>query len=194
MNGRPKTFDDHSIIEKAQRVFWKKGYASTSTDELLVAMGIGRGSFYLAFKDGKKELFLKTIRQFHNKGINKLKADINASDNAIEIIREFFNTITKSKTDRHLNGCFIGNTLVEMASQDEDIREEAIAILKELEQVFYKAILAGQKNGQLKTKTDARLLARQLITIWNGLNVTRRMYPSQTILKSLIEIQLQILI
>lgn len=193
MNGRPKTFDDHDIVKKAQRVFWKKGYASTSTDELLAAMGIGKGSFYLAFKDGKKELFLKTIRQFHNEGINKLKADIDASDEPIEMIRKFFNAMTKSNTSRHFNGCFIGNTLVEMASQDEDIREEAITILKELEQVFYKTILTAQKNGLLKTKTDARLLARQLITIWNGLNVTRRMYPSQPILKSLIKTQLEIL-
>jgi TetR/AcrR family transcriptional repressor of nem operon len=52
MTGRPKTFDERAVIERAQRVFWRRGYSAASTDELLAAMGIGKGSFYLAFPGG----------------------------------------------------------------------------------------------------------------------------------------------
>ena len=42
MTGRPKTFDEHDVIERAQRVFWQRGYGAASTEELLAAMGIGK--------------------------------------------------------------------------------------------------------------------------------------------------------
>ncbi|MBL0740822.1 TetR/AcrR family transcriptional regulator [Chryseolinea lacunae] len=193
MNGRPKTFREQDVLEKARRVFWAKGYASTSTEDLLEAMGIGRGSFYLAFKNGKRELFEKAMRQFHHESFNTLKQQLQDSDDPVERIREFFRGILKKGTDAHPLGCFIGNTLIEMASLDEDLKAEAATLLKELENLFYVTLQRLQKDGTLKTKTDAKLLARHLITLWNGLNVTRRMYANNAVMKPLIEMQLEIL-
>ena len=66
-------------------------------------------------------------------------------------------------------------------------------ILKEVEQLFCATIKRAKANGQLMTKKDPELLARHLITIWNGLNITRRMYPDNSKLRTLIEMQLEIL-
>ena len=54
MAGRPKIFDEQEVISKASQIFWEKGYEAASAEELLKAMGIGKGSFYLFFKGGKK--------------------------------------------------------------------------------------------------------------------------------------------
>ena len=48
---RPKEFDRDAAVERAMSVFWSKGYASTSTDDLLQAMQIGRQSMYDTFGD-----------------------------------------------------------------------------------------------------------------------------------------------
>jgi TetR/AcrR family transcriptional repressor of nem operon len=61
MRGRPAIYDNREILEKSQHVFWTKGYTATSLEDLLQAMGMGIGSFYNAFKGGKKELFRKAI-------------------------------------------------------------------------------------------------------------------------------------
>lgn len=45
------------IIAAARRVFAKKGYRSTTTDEIIAELGVGKGTLYRYFKD-KKELFL----------------------------------------------------------------------------------------------------------------------------------------
>jgi len=46
---RPREFDRDAALKRAMSVFWAKGYAGTSTDDLLEAMSIGRQSMYGAF-------------------------------------------------------------------------------------------------------------------------------------------------
>src|SRR5260370_22128135 len=60
---RPREFDREEALERATGVFWAKGYASTSTDDLLTAMGIGRQSLYNAFQD-KRALYLETLERY----------------------------------------------------------------------------------------------------------------------------------
>ncbi|WP_155737462.1 TetR/AcrR family transcriptional regulator, partial [Agrobacterium tumefaciens] len=57
---RPREFDRDAALEKALRVFWSKGFAATSTDDLREAMGIGRQSLYGAFGD-KRKLYLEAL-------------------------------------------------------------------------------------------------------------------------------------
>ena len=47
----------------APPVFWAKGFASTSTDDLLTAMGMGRQSLYNAFQD-KRALYLEALERY----------------------------------------------------------------------------------------------------------------------------------
>ena len=60
---RPREFDREVALERATCVFWAKGYASTSTEDLLAAMGIGRQSLYNAFVD-KRALYLEALERY----------------------------------------------------------------------------------------------------------------------------------
>ena len=44
-------------------VFWLKGYAATSTDDLLQAMKIGRQSMYDTFGD-KRRLYVEALERY----------------------------------------------------------------------------------------------------------------------------------
>jgi TetR/AcrR family transcriptional repressor of nem operon len=192
MRGRPTIYDDKDVIEKAQKVFWTKGFTATSLEDILAAMGIGSGSFYNAFKGGKKELFRKALLQ-RREAFNAFKEELNKSETPIELIKDFFRSIARADLPTHLRGCIIANTVVEMASLDEELENEAVTILKEVEEMYTATIKKAQKNGTLKNQTDAVILGRYLITLWNGLNVTRRMYPDNKILAKQIEMQLEII-
>lgn len=50
-----------SLLVEAARLFRRKGYAATGTNEILAAAGAPRGSFYHYFPDGKEELGAKAI-------------------------------------------------------------------------------------------------------------------------------------
>ncbi|HEV2728537.1 MAG TPA: TetR/AcrR family transcriptional regulator [Terriglobales bacterium] len=54
--GRPRSFDLDKALERAQQVFWRKGYEGTSLPDLTKAMRSNRPSLYAAF--GDKEALL----------------------------------------------------------------------------------------------------------------------------------------
>ncbi|RZK26271.1 MAG: TetR/AcrR family transcriptional regulator [Hymenobacter sp.] len=193
MTGRPKTFEEHEVIERAQRVFWQRGYSAASTEELLAAMGIGKGSFYLAFPGGKKELFQKTLQQFHRDSLRQLEQRVAASTQPVEVLKDYFYRIATAEPDAHEKGCYLANTVTEMAALDPELQHAAGQLLQQLEALFYTVIRQAQATGQLTNPTDAQLLAQHLLTMWNGLSVTRRIYPDNAQLRKLLDFQLAIL-
>jgi TetR/AcrR family transcriptional repressor of nem operon len=193
MRGRTKIFSDLEVIDKAIDVFWNKGYEAASTDELLSAMGIGKGSFYNSFPGGKRELFEKSLDQFNQTALAKLRQQLQNSADPLEEVRAFFRSISTDRKQNHMKGCFLGNTIAELALVETELKGKAVKLLKQLEAVFFEALEDAQKKGRLQTKEDSKVLARYLITVWNGVSITRRMYPNQTDLQSLIELQLSII-
>lgn len=47
---RPRKFQPEAVVEKAMEVFWEKGQAAATPQELGERMGLGRGSLYNTFE------------------------------------------------------------------------------------------------------------------------------------------------
>src|SRR3981189_399808 len=61
--GRPRGFDRDAALEAAMLLFWRKGFAATSMNDLCDAMGVRSPSLYAAF-GGKEELYLEAIAHY----------------------------------------------------------------------------------------------------------------------------------
>jgi AcrR family transcriptional regulator len=61
--GRPREFDEDEVLRAALRVFWEKGYESTSLSDLLAAMGLTKSSLYKAF-GSKEALFWRVVERY----------------------------------------------------------------------------------------------------------------------------------
>lgn len=61
--GRPREFDLDEALERALRVFWKRGYEGSSLTDLTRAMGITKPSMYAAFGN-KEQLFRKALERY----------------------------------------------------------------------------------------------------------------------------------
>src|SRR6202171_4541759 len=68
---RPQEFTRGGALRRADPVFWKKGFARTSTEDLVAAMGIGKQSLYDTFGD-KRRLFLEALRTYNSEGVASL--------------------------------------------------------------------------------------------------------------------------
>ena len=58
-----KQFDVDAALDRAMEGFWSRGYAASSTQDLLGRMGINRGSLYDTF-GSKRALFLAALRRY----------------------------------------------------------------------------------------------------------------------------------
>ncbi|WP_295996091.1 TetR/AcrR family transcriptional regulator [Rugamonas sp.] len=61
--GRKKLFSRESVLDKAIPVFWAKGYADTSLQDLELATGVNKSGLYSEFKD-KEDLFLASLSHY----------------------------------------------------------------------------------------------------------------------------------
>lgn len=193
MAGRPKIFDEQEVISKASQIFWEKGYEAASAEELLKAMGIGKGSFYLFFKGGKKELYEKSLHQFAANLLSRLRKEIAESENPFEYLKSFFLELSDSKNSDKAKGCFMGNALVEMAAKDQYTGKVIAKLLFELEKIFADVIQISKNKGIIKTDKSAGLLGSHLLNLWNGINVTRRMDMDDVSLAALIKFNLEMI-
>lgn len=190
MSGRPKDFDEGAVLDKAIDLFWKQGYEATSLEQLLGVMDIGKGSMYHNFGN-KREVFKLALNRFTQNFTTYFESEIARSKDPIDFIRNFFKSIPRQGLNDHQKGCFLGNTVAELASIDPGLEKLAAEHLETFEQLFYKYIKRGKQTGRIKSQEDARLLARHLINLWNGLNITRRMYANAKDLLPLVEMQLK---
>lgn len=193
MAGRPKIFDEKRAVQQAAALFWQQGYESTSLQDLLGAMGIQKGSFYHAF-GSKKDLFLRCMQWHDTTSFSEFRAMLLATEEPIVLIKGLFLQFATDTVSNHGKGCFAGNIVAELSSTQEELAQGAKDYLLTLERIFFKQITWAQVNGQLNNKTDARVLARYLLNLWNGINITRRLYPNETELRPILEFQLSILI
>ncbi len=63
ITGRPRGFDRDAALEAAMLLFWRKGFAATSMNDLCDAMGIRSPSLYAAF-GSKEALYLEAIQHY----------------------------------------------------------------------------------------------------------------------------------
>lgn len=82
-------------------MFWQKGYNATSTDDLRLAMGIGRQSFYDTFH-GKWETYLEVVRKYSDERLSLYLEIFRKSDNPLDALQKFLLTIV-SETDEKEN-------------------------------------------------------------------------------------------
>jgi TetR/AcrR family transcriptional regulator, transcriptional repressor for nem operon len=186
MVGRPKIYDEEKALDKAIEVFWMKGYEKASADELLKAMGIGKGSFYLAYKDGKQELFEKSINRFFNLYINDFLQGLKSAENPIIAIKDFFYMLADSESLLGKYGCYFGNAVLQAA--DKNLKQLAGEKQSIISKTFAAELQRAKTAGYLKSDISPELLGLNLLNLWNGLNVSRNIVKDPAMLKELIDL------
>ena len=120
---RPKEFDRDVALRRAIPVFWKKGFARTSTEDLVAAMGIGKQSLYDTFGD-KRRLFLAALRTYNTDGITALSRKLRAGPTALAAIERILVDLAEVREKARALGCMGVNAICEMARVDDEVLDE----------------------------------------------------------------------
>ncbi|MFI0738062.1 TetR/AcrR family transcriptional regulator [Streptomyces sp. NPDC021100] len=172
--GRPKQFDPDLAVERAMEVFWSKGYAATTPQDLVDALGIGKGSLYNAF-GSKRELFERALCRYRDGQALALVELLEADGPVKELLRRTLRLLAEMDlSDPVRRGCMAVNTAAELGGRDE----EAVALVRRMfdrtEDAFRALIEKGQRTGEIAAGRDARDVGSLLLSTVIGLRLMAR--------------------
>src|SRR3984893_11314878 len=117
---RPREFDRDEALERATGVFWAQGYAPTSTDDLLTAMGIGRQSLYNAFQD-KRALYLEALERYQRTTTAGHLQRLNGAASALAGVQALLLGLISNNDDTRALGCMGVGAICEFGSHPHHV-------------------------------------------------------------------------
>lgn len=186
-----RQFDENETLDKALCLFWRKGYAQTSMQDLADATGVQRGSLYNAYQS-KGALFLRVFGVYRETYVGKMRE---ALDKPVlrEALQSFFDFAIKSmRTGAPSRGCLSTKTAVGVEELDASIQSAIKDLLDEIEAALLERFSRpGQAEQLTLSPVDA---ARLIVTQTRGLVVIERVYRDEQRMRSMADLLTQLLL
>jgi AcrR family transcriptional regulator len=172
--GRPREFDRGAALEAAMVLFWRKGFAATSMNDLCDAMNIRSPSLYAAF-GSKEALYLEAIEHYVEVFGPPVWDRLAEGATARAGVENLLLAATEILPESHLTpaGCMA----VLAAVSDEwpaGIAQVVRKIRAEMLRMLRSRLEAGVANGELPTTTDIDGLSRFYLGVYQGMAAQAR--------------------
>jgi len=156
--GRPKQFDDDSVVRAARDLFWERGYASTSMADLQDATGLSRSSLYQAY-GSKQGLFGRALASYCDEVIWPIVEPMEADGVGREEIVAYFLALARHLRDSPhavaARGCMIANTASELNVLDEPTAKVVRAFRERVYRAFVHCLAPlADRVGDVEQKAD----------------------------------------
>lgn len=173
--GRPRSFDEEEVVERARDVFWSRGYHATSIQELVDDLGLQRGSLYGAFGE-KHGLYLRALSLYIRENRKKLEAALRSGPVLPALRRMLTNpaTLTGVSGRHQPRGCLVGNTTAELVPGDDAAKALVAAAYDGFVEVVSDALRRGQANGEVVTTATPEAQALLLQMVFQGSSLVAR--------------------
>lgn len=170
---RPREFDRADALSKAMAVFWLKGYAATSTADLLEAMQIGRQSMYDTFGD-KKQLYLAALGHYADAGSQVLRRRLAEGPSALGAIGTFLQEVARSDACQRERGCLAVNAVAEFGKADPEVHAFTERTQQMTERIFAEALAKAREAGELPSGVDLDAAAHFIHTAIRGMRISAK--------------------
>ncbi|MDP1932687.1 MAG: TetR/AcrR family transcriptional regulator [Gammaproteobacteria bacterium] len=184
-------FDIDTVLDRFLKVFWEKGYKSTTTKELAKNAGISEGSLFNTFRS-KKDIYIQALQRYSEKG-KALVERMESNESAVAGIREYWTAVGNMAADTaRINGCMITNASIE-ASNDADIRAFLLSEHLRYDAQFQRALDRAVAQGELSADADTKALGQFLSNSLQGIRVLSRFNPDKEKVQNILEITMSAL-
>ncbi len=188
--GRPREFDVDKVLDRALRVFWRRGYEGATLPDLTEAMGINRPSLYAAF-GSKEELFRKALDRYVEGPAAFVREALNEPTARAVAERLLGGTIDLVTDRRNPRGCLIVQGALACGETAESVRREVAARRVAGEVAVRQRFERARADGDLPAEADAADLARYVVTVMRGMAVQAAGGASREDLRRVAELALR---
>jgi TetR/AcrR family transcriptional repressor of nem operon len=161
---RPRQFDPAQVDEALLDVFWSRGWAGASIEELTQATGLLRGSLYAAY-GSKEDMFRAAIRRY----AADLAAAIATEKTGLDGAAHVLDTVVRlTVRDPERRGCVILNAIPESRALSPELRQElqdALASMQALLRKRVREALAGARRSDLDVEPLVAMLFAAAVAI-----------------------------
>jgi AcrR family transcriptional regulator len=175
--GRPRRFESDEALDRATKVFWRKGYDATTIDDLVEAMGVGRPSLYAIF--GDKEVLFKTCLKRYAESIGaRMSRALESSEDVHMAIAAYLKEAVRNATfDSSAPGCLTGS--VAAVVDNPEVRQFVARSSVFSAEVAAKRLAQAVTNGQLRPDFPVEKRAKQLIDLTLAMGLRARVGTPQ---------------
>ena len=186
---RTKQFDKHAALDQAMELFWERGYHATSIRDVVERLGVNRQSLYDTY-GGKDQLFLAALERYREMQAAPVRLLLERKGPALEVLRAFFQSAVDALLSEDCKGCFMANTVTELAGHDEGVTQVCSAGARQFEAALCGLVARAQQAGEIPTQRSPLQLARFLMNTMSGLAVTAKATRHRKVLSDVVEVAL----
>jgi TetR/AcrR family transcriptional repressor of nem operon len=172
---RTKEFEPDAIAEAAMRVFWHRGYAATSIQDLVEGTGLSRSSLYSTFQS-KQGLYQHALRRYEEVTTTNVLL-LSSPGLPKALIRQYLMRVAEDEL-HDPRGCLVANATLELAGHDEAVAGLVAHNFQRLQKALEKVIKRGQLSGEIASPKAPSALARFLVNTAQGMRVLGKGSPS----------------
>jgi TetR/AcrR family transcriptional repressor of nem operon len=182
--GRPREFDEETVLEAAMDAFWRQGYEATSMTDLCAATGLHKGSLYQAFGD-KHQLYLRSLRHYTEQSFKEVASSAYLSDSPLENLRALLHKVAASCVADQ--GCLAVNSMVELAPHDPDVKALLDHVYMMRLRLLTDLIDKAQRAGEITIEQTPDRLAKLIMVTLAGVAATVKGFLSADEASAVIE-------
>jgi TetR/AcrR family transcriptional repressor of nem operon len=153
------------------RLFWRKGYAATSVQDLIETLHLSRSSLYDTFGD-KRTLFIEALKLYSERVISSTARTLNESPSPIAGIQKVFDDLVAGAgSETGALGCFMVNSVAELVPYDPDITKIATRYADALQRLFTTVLTQARSQDMLTKKQTPEQLAAYVFNMIQGIRI-----------------------
>jgi TetR/AcrR family transcriptional repressor of nem operon len=171
---RTRTFDPAAALTRAVDLFSSKGYSETSMEDIVQATGVSRYGLYGTF-GSKRELFEQALERYADSMGKQSFLRLLEPDASLDHIRSIFaERVDDMCCIEENKGCLFIHTAMELAPQDEELREVLRRFMKRMSKAFAIGLESAKARGEVRADVDVATAGELLTSTMFGLAVLGR--------------------
>jgi AcrR family transcriptional regulator len=184
---RHKEFEREEVLDRAIEAFAQHGFAGTSTENVLQAMGISRQSMYDTFGD-KRQLFLEALARYNDRSTGEILQSLHSATSPLAGVQAALVDFAARHSADDATACLGVGSICEFGASDPGVVEVNSAAGARLTAALEKAITAGKQAGEIASDVKVRAAAQFILATFTGLRVAARSGTPSPLLRDLAQL------
>ncbi len=157
----------YRVIKAARRVVNKKGFSSTSINDIIQVTGVKKGNLYFHF-NSKEKLELAILEDAADEFF-KFLSDSFQGETPLKKLSYFFDAVfEKHKKTNFTGGCIFGNTALEISDNNSILSSLLKKVFQRWIDVMTRLLIEARQCGELKAEISPALLAKHIVASIEG--------------------------